>query len=387
MQGVYLEGAASLAVTSINDATQLIAQGTQNRAVANTDMNAQSSRSHAILIVQLQRERVSSSQEAESRALIVSRLYLVDLAGSERVKKSHVYGRHVNELRAINLSLSALGNCISALSKTRQQSQRHVPYRDSKLTRLLQSSLGGNAKAYLIVTISPPSTEVSETLSTLQFGQRAMQVAVQAHINVLSVLDYKLLYEQTQQALDERQQQAQTLEQELAKHEVVKHDLETHVMNAHLRIQHLEFECQAAKWSAQEQERIKPTKGTEESPRSWEQERAVLLEQHERDLASIKQKCDQKVDTYRRLADDAQQEWHTVEDELATEKQQVLSTLQELKDCKARFLQLDQETTERIAELLQDDKDKERDFRDEKETMQARLQSQSKQIEVLVLQV
>ncbi|KAJ0404940.1 hypothetical protein P43SY_005939 [Pythium insidiosum] len=378
-RGVYLDGAATVAVSSVADCMRVVARGNANRAVASTHMNAHSSRSHAVLIARIERKDYATTKANSNNVsdaakptqlLKLSHLYLVDLAGSERVKKARVVGRHVNELKAINLSLSALGNCIAALS--RQQPQRHVPYRDSKLTRLLQSSLGGNAKTALVVTVSPSSTEAPETLSTLQFGQRAMKVAVQAHRNVLSVLDYKALYEETQQALDEQQQQLQRLETELATQCQARQAVDDQLVKAQLRIQHLEFECQASKLAATASTGDKSARGD----RGLEPQLGALVAQHERDVAAVKERCDVHVATYKRLADEAQQEWHDLEDELAKEKQQVLVTLQELKEFKLRFFELEQESTERIAELVQEAKDREREARDERAELQRKLQAQ-----------
>lgn len=105
--------------------------------------------------------------------MLCSMLYLVDLAGSERVKKSRSTGERFNEAKSINSSLSALGKCIHALTDTKVQ---FVPFRDSKLTRLLQDSLGGNCKTALIVTIGPSVKHIDETISSLSFGSRAMKV-------------------------------------------------------------------------------------------------------------------------------------------------------------------------------------------------------------------
>lgn len=118
-------------------------------------MNDCSSRSHAVVI--LRREVPSPDNEA---AVAVSRFHLVDLAGSERVKKTNAWGLRLGEARRINLSLSALGNCIAALTDV---NCTHIPFRDSKLTRLLQDSLGGTAKTSLIVTLSALYEDLEET--------------------------------------------------------------------------------------------------------------------------------------------------------------------------------------------------------------------------------
>jgi kinesin family member 5 len=383
--GVYLDGAATIAVSSVDDCMKLIAQGNMNRTVASTGMNTHSSRSHAILIARIERKESpplsTSSAPPPPHVVKLSSLYLVDLAGSERVKKAKVYGRHVNELKAINLSLSALGNCVAALSK--QQPQRHVPYRDSKLTRLLSSSLGGNAKTSLIITVSPSPTEVPETLSTLQFGQRAMRVVVQAHQNVLSVLDYKSLYEETQQRLDECRASNHQLHDDMSAKESTRRAMEDQLMKAQLRIQHLEFECQAAKMQSKNAPSVTttPRSGDDEhdsSPNRLEEQIAFLVKQRDQDVANIQRKCDLQVETYKRLAEEAQQEWHELEDALAREKQQVLTSLRELKDFKARFFELEDSSTDRIAELVADESDKERERKYEKELQQQRLMTHEK---------
>ena len=143
----------------------LIAEGARNRATAAHSMNEHSSRSHAVLSI---RYRVpSGAADAPSPVL-----HLVDLAGSERIAKSGVEGVHLKEARAINKSLSALGDVISSL----QHKSSHVPYRNSKLTQLLQDSLSGNSKVLMVCNISPEESSASETMSSLNFAKRANQV-------------------------------------------------------------------------------------------------------------------------------------------------------------------------------------------------------------------
>ena len=130
-------------------------------------MNATSSRSHTVLTLTVEQ------RSAESARTLRSKLLMVDLAGSERVRRTVSRGTRLNEAKAINTSLSALGNVISALAET---SPAHVPFRDSKLTRLLQDSLGGTATTALIATVGPAAINYSETLSTLLFASRCMSV-------------------------------------------------------------------------------------------------------------------------------------------------------------------------------------------------------------------
>ena len=118
-------------------------------------------------------------------------------------------GTRFEELKSINLSLSALGNCISALAAKRS----HIPYRDSRLTRLLQGSLGGNAKTALVITVAPEPEDAAETQSTLEFGQRARKVQVRAVVNM--VTDYKSLYQALQSRVDKESDEATALKLEV----------------------------------------------------------------------------------------------------------------------------------------------------------------------------
>lgn len=126
-------------------------------------MNAESSRSHSIFVVTVEQKNL---QDMSNRS---GTLYLVDLAGSEKVGKTGASGQTLEEAKKINKSLTALGMVINALTDGKSS---YVPYRDSKLTRILQESLGGNSKTTLIINASPSSYNVSETVSTLRFGMR-----------------------------------------------------------------------------------------------------------------------------------------------------------------------------------------------------------------------
>ena len=131
-------------------------------------MNQGSSRSHSVFISTVVQRNVDTGET------IKGRLIMVDLAGSEMVKKTAASGQRLEEAKMINKSLSALGNVINALTEKRTS---HIPYRDSKLTRLLQQSIGGNSKTVLMLACSPSSWNEVETLSTLRFGQRAKPAA------------------------------------------------------------------------------------------------------------------------------------------------------------------------------------------------------------------
>ncbi|KAL6267315.1 hypothetical protein P5V15_000390 [Pogonomyrmex californicus] len=169
-KGTYVAG--GLREVTVKDATEcaaLVRQGDQRRAAAATKMNAASSRSHAVLTLSLEAIAINDDDK-RGNAIRRGRLHLVDLAGSERQTRTGATGDRLKEAASINLSLSALGNVISALAAG---NGRHVPYRDSKLTRLLRDSLGGNARTLMIACVSPSDIDAEETLSTLRYAARA----------------------------------------------------------------------------------------------------------------------------------------------------------------------------------------------------------------------
>jgi len=171
-----------IVVTCLDDCLRLIQLGNRNRSVAFTDLNATSSRSHAVVIFTVTTTRRNARESGEDIATTkTGRLYMVDLAGSERLKKSKSVAQRAVEARAINLSLTTLGKCVNA----RATGQLHVPFRDSKLTRLLQESLGGNAKTSMIVAVRSDADHAEETFQSLEFGSRAMHVQTHAHVNIV----------------------------------------------------------------------------------------------------------------------------------------------------------------------------------------------------------
>ncbi|XP_062227967.1 kinesin-like protein KIN-UB isoform X2 [Phragmites australis] len=201
---VSLPGATIVEVRDQKSFVDLLRVGEAHRIAANTKLNTESSRSHAILMVNVRRavkgrnemdismsgeNGHSSSMMGSFRPPIVrkSKLVVVDLAGSERIDKSGSEGHTLEEAKSINLSLSALGKCINALA----ENSPHVPVRDSKLTRLLKDSFGGTARTSLVVTIGPSPRHRGETTSTIMFGQRAMKV--ENMVKLKEEFDYKSL--------------------------------------------------------------------------------------------------------------------------------------------------------------------------------------------------
>ncbi|KAK1439898.1 hypothetical protein QVD17_05723 [Tagetes erecta] len=178
-KGVYVENLTEYEVHCVGDILKLLSQGSANRRVAATNMNRESSRSHSVFtcVIESRWEKDSTSN------LRFARLNLVDLAGSERQKTSGAEGERLKEAANINKSLSTLGHVIMVLVDGANARTRHVPYRDSRLTFLLQDSLGGNSKTMIIANVSPSISSSIETLNTLKFAQRAKLIQNNAVIN------------------------------------------------------------------------------------------------------------------------------------------------------------------------------------------------------------
>uniref|UniRef100_A0A183CMA8 Kinesin-like protein n=1 Tax=Globodera pallida TaxID=36090 RepID=A0A183CMA8_GLOPA len=176
--GVYVKDLLNVTVASAEQCLRIMQFGNANRHTGRTSMNEQSSRSHAIFTVTIE---CSEMVDGDGRQLLTQgKLHLVDLAGSERQSKTHSVGDRLKEASKINLSLSTLGNVISALVDTKNP---HIPYRNSKLTRILQDSLGGNSKTAMIANIGPASYNYDETIGTLRYANRAKQIRNVARIN------------------------------------------------------------------------------------------------------------------------------------------------------------------------------------------------------------
>ncbi|XP_048265222.1 kinesin-like protein KIF13B isoform X10 [Bombus affinis] len=183
--GPYVDGLSQLAVTSFQDIDNLMAEGNKSRTVAATNMNSESSRSHAVFSVILTQTLTDSKSGVSGEK--VSRMSLVDLAGSERAVKTGAVGDRLKEGSNINKSLTTLGLVISKLadqnSGNNKNKDKFVPYRDSVLTWLLKDNLGGNSKTVMVATISPAADNYEETLSTLRYADRAKRIVNHAVVN------------------------------------------------------------------------------------------------------------------------------------------------------------------------------------------------------------
>ncbi|PON49199.1 Kinesin-like protein [Parasponia andersonii] len=193
-KGVYVENLSEFEVWNVSDILNLLTQGSSNRKVAATNMNRESSRSHSVFTCVIE----SRWEKDSTTNLRFARLNLVDLAGSERQKTSGAEGERLKEAANINKSLSTLGHVIMVLVDVAQGKPRHIPYRDSRLTFLLQDSLGGNSKTMIIANVSPSICCAAETLNTLKFAQRAKMIQNNAVVNEDSTGDVTALQHQIQ---------------------------------------------------------------------------------------------------------------------------------------------------------------------------------------------
>ncbi|KAL9269205.1 Kinesin-like protein, partial [Drosera capensis] len=200
--GVYVENLTEESVATMQDVIRILLKGLSNRRSGATSINAESSRSHSVFTCVVESRYKSKADGLSS--FRTSRINLVDLAGSERQKLTGAAGDRLKEAGNINKSLSQLGNLINILAEVSQTGkQRHIPYRDSRLTFLLQESLGGNAKLAVICAISPAQSCKSETFSTLRFAQRAKAIKNKAVVNEVVEDDVNVLREMIRQLKDE----------------------------------------------------------------------------------------------------------------------------------------------------------------------------------------
>ncbi|XP_073223256.1 kinesin-like protein KIN-4A isoform X2 [Cicer arietinum] len=187
---ITLAGSTEVSVATLKEMSACLEQGSLSRATGSTNMNNQSSRSHAIFTITLEQMRKLNSpseislNDTMNEEYLCAKLHLVDLAGSERAKRTGSDGLRFKEGVHINKGLLALGNVISALGDDKKRKEGvHVPYRDSKLTRLLQDSLGGNSRTVMIACISPADINAEETLNTLKYANRARNIQNKPVVN------------------------------------------------------------------------------------------------------------------------------------------------------------------------------------------------------------
>ncbi|KMT12643.1 hypothetical protein BVRB_4g091020 [Beta vulgaris subsp. vulgaris] len=204
LNGLNVPDACLVQVNCTQDVLDLMRVGLKNRAVGATALNERSSRSHSILTIHVQ------GKELISGSILRGCLHLVDLAGSERVDKSEAVGERLKEAQHINKSLSALGDVISALA----QKSAHIPYRNSKLTQVLQDSLGGQAKTLMFVHINPEANAIGETISTLKFAERVASIelgAARANKETTEIRDLKAEISNMKTTLEKKEAELENL--------------------------------------------------------------------------------------------------------------------------------------------------------------------------------
>ncbi|KAF2314472.1 hypothetical protein GH714_026798 [Hevea brasiliensis] len=222
----HVPGLVEAQVNSISEAWEVLKTGSNARAVGSTNANEQSSRSHCIHCVMVKGENVLNGECTRSK------LWLVDLAGSERVAKTEVQGERLKETQNINRSLSALGDVISALATK----SPHIPFRNSKLTRLLQDSLGRDSKKLMFVQISPNENDLGETLCSLNFASRVRGIELgpaKRQLDTTELLRYKQMAEKTKQDLKSKDLQLKKMEETI-------HGLELKIKEKDLRNKNLQ---------------------------------------------------------------------------------------------------------------------------------------------------
>lgn len=207
--GIQVKGVSTKNISSAEEALECLRLGTLSRSTASTQMNTQSSRSHAIFTLHIKQQRLVADNEEYPHEFetLTAKFHFVDLAGSERLKRTGATGDRAKEGISINCGLLALGNVISALGD-KSKKALHIPYRDSKLTRLLQDSLGGNSKTVMIACVSPSDRDFMETLNTLKYANRARNIKNRISIN----------QDKTSKTIGELRQQIAQLQLELVEY-------------------------------------------------------------------------------------------------------------------------------------------------------------------------
>ncbi|KAL5988290.1 hypothetical protein ACLOJK_036053 [Asimina triloba] len=250
-RGIFVAGLREEIVNSAEQVLRLIELGEVNRHFGQTNMNIRSSRSHTIfrMVIESRGKDSSFGDISSADAIRVSVLNLVDLAGSERIAKTGAGGVRLKEGKYINKSLMVLGNVINKLSDGGKQ-RGHIPYRDSKLTRILQPALGGNAKTSIICTVAPEEIHVEETRGTLQFASRAKRITNCAQVN--EILTDAALLKRQKLEIEELRTKLQGSHSEVLEQEILK--LRKDMLKNELERQRLAMELEEERKSHKERE-------------------------------------------------------------------------------------------------------------------------------------
>ena len=366
---VYVEGAQRRRVGSVKSFGEVLFEGDENRATAETNLNEASSRSHSILMlnVMVPEESRGTNSANGPRSFKESTILLVDLAGCERAEASA--GRHhkrSEEARSINLSLTSLGNCMSSLAEKR----KHIPYRDSKLTRLLQGSLGVGARTSVIVTLPPLSAENfhQSALPVLRFASRAMKVTVSAKVN--RFVDYKALYDKAMKDLEEREADEKERQQGEQSSLLLQYQDDLAKAEAEvslLRRQLLAYKGNTVPPSAPEFSRpsdvfltsdentsndAKPSVGSSSGESYWRAQIETLTQTHLRESETLREEKDRKARVLSRRLEESQDDVERLRRDLKKERETHLDTAQKMRQYQQNSQEMESDHEERLAELL-----------------------------------
>ncbi|CAM9398072.1 unnamed protein product, partial [Sphacelaria rigidula] len=336
----FVEGLCRVYVTDAANATAVLEAADKRKTQAPAGDSETSSRSHVVMLAYLE-------QRDSKGVLAQSCMMLADLAGSESAKRSTAQYRRLEEFKSINLSLSALGNCVAALAQRRS----HVPFRDSKLTRLLQPSLGGNSRTVMIISLLLGRDDLGETLSSLVFAQRAMSVSIKARVNVVPDLD--AMCQDLQKELDKKNDELteMTLQRvtadenlEMARDEVIQLDAETNRMKSRL-------ESMAAAGSTDLQEMESVQVGGRRRSKRWRESTRGETTEDAEDV-TLAANYEERVSAYKAAAASAGAEWSAAQYELTKEREVHLATLRALRSQQIEARDHERETNTRLSELL-----------------------------------
>ncbi|CAM9471600.1 unnamed protein product [Ectocarpus fasciculatus] len=340
----FLEGLSSRTVCSSAEAISLFERA---------QFDEGSSRGHTVALVYLEQRRPEEGRHKGGDGITQSCLMLADLAASESAKRTEARYQRLEECKFVNLGLSALGNCVAALAK----GQAHVPFRDSKLTRLLQQTLAGNSKTALIVGVIPERDELGETLATLIFAQRAMSVMTEARANVVPDLEARC--QDLQQKLDSQSDK-------LTQMTLTKASAEERLEVAHDQMAQLQEEMNATDVRLQtvveayemltepSSEDAASTTDTSQQ-QEWKERARNMKAECARDMKTVKQGYEERVQAYKAEAARAAAQCCSREYELTKEKEaHLLVASRDLRVCQSEGRKQERETNRRVSELLKE---------------------------------
>jgi len=344
---LFVENLNKISVTSLAEALHCLHQGEKRRIKSSTSLNAHSSRSHAVVIFTVTKRPRTCGKAT------VSHLLMADLAGSERAKSAQVQYQQFEELKAINLSLSALGNCVSALASKKQ----HVPFRDSKLTRILQPSFSGNCRTAVIVCVKPGADDEGQTLRSLQFAQRASKIGVVAQVN--QVVDYKNLYKELQTKKDKKEENNMVMEIEIDRLKSQANLSEEKVAELKEHISLLEEQLSGQKKTFHTQLNSMNSEKCSTSEKmiqcineKWKIDIEETKQKYLRDLDRVKDKYEQRNSLQLSSLQTLMKKYKELEDELQKERENHLNALKNARLISETLKRQEVEHANRVAEFL-----------------------------------